>query len=154
MAAVVVVSVLGYRRQMQFALSRPTRGESSRALRMVRWIARQLAGRNPVARATSDFVLLTLARNRSQQTPVAMNVAIGCALALVALTRSKTIAGLMQPRTIVLWIPLLVGYWLTIGLRASAFMPSELPAAWTFRSSAPTGTRAYWAGTRAAIAAS
>jgi hypothetical protein len=153
LAAAVVVSLLGYRSQMQFALSRPSRGHAAPILQTVRWLARTLAGRNPVARATSDFVLLTLARNRSQQTPVAMNAALGCAMALVALTRAKTLDALMQPRTIVLWIPLLVGYWLTIGLRASAFVPSELPAAWTFRTSAPTGTRAYWAGTRAAFVA-
>ena len=59
----------------------------------------------------------------------------------------------MQPRTIVLWIPLLVGYWMTIGVRASFFVPSELAAAWTFRANGPAATRAYWAGTRAAMMA-
>ena len=32
---------------------------------------------------------------------------------------------LTTPRTIVLWAPLLVAYWMTIGVRASFFVPSE-----------------------------
>jgi hypothetical protein len=149
----VLVSVLGFRRQMQFALSRPASADPLGVARAIRRIARTLAGRDPVARATSDFVLLTIARNRAQHTPIALSLAVGVAIAIAGLTRSKTIAGLMHPRTIVLWIPLLMGYWMTIGLRASAFMPSELAASWTFRSSAPVRTRAYWAGTRSAMIA-
>jgi hypothetical protein len=57
------------------------------------------------------------------------------------------------PRTIVLWVPLLVAYWMTIGVRASFFVPSELPAAWTFRANGPAVARAYWSGTRAAMIA-
>jgi hypothetical protein len=149
----VLVSMLGFHRQAQFALNRPPAGDRTGLERLMRWIARALAGRDPVAQAASDFVLLTVLRNGSQHTPIAMNAAIGVAIALAGLTRSKTIAGLMQPRTIVLWIPLLVGYWMTIGVRAAAFVPSELSAAWPFRFAAPATTRAYWAGTRAAMLA-
>ena len=149
----ILVSVLGYRRQMQFALNRPALSNRFGIVALIRRLARTVAGSEPVARATADFIVLTLTRNRTQHTPVAMNLAVGVAIAIAGLTRSKTIAGLMQPRAIVLWIPLLVGYWLTIGLRAAAFMPSELPASWTFCVGAPTGTRAYWAGTRAALIA-
>jgi hypothetical protein len=92
-----------------------------------------------------------MARNRSVHTPMAMSVAFGVALALAALTRAKTFADLMHPRTIVLWIPLLVGYWLAIGLRAATFMPSEHRAAWIFVALGPGGTRAFWSGTRAAL---
>ena len=151
--AAILVSVLGYRRQMQFALSRAASSNRFGVVALIRWAARTLAGRHSVARATADFIILTLTRNRTQHTPIAMNLAIGVAIAIAGLTRSKTIAGLMQPRTIVLWIPLLVGYWMTIGLRAAAFMPSELPASWTFGFGAPAGTRAYWAGTRASFIA-
>ena len=59
----------------------------------------------------------------------------------------------MRPRTIVLWIPMLLGYWMTIGVRASFFVPSELPASWTFRSNAPATSRSYWSGSRAAMMA-
>jgi hypothetical protein len=60
---------------------------------------------------------------------------------------------LMHPRTIVLWIPLLVGYWLAIGLRAAAFMPSDHRASWIFAAIGPARTRAFWSGTRAAMLA-
>ena len=151
--AAILVSVLGYRRQMQFAITRAASSNRYGIVALIRATARMVAGRNSIARATADFIILTLTRNRTPHTPIAMNVALGVAIAIAGLTRSTTIAGLMQPRTIVLWIPLLIGYWMTIGLRAAAFMPSELPASWTFRVSAPAGTRAYWAGTRAALIA-
>jgi len=152
-AGAILVSIFGFRHHMQFALTRPTRPDGLGIARLVRRIGRIAAGRDVRARAISDFVLLTIARNRSLHTPVAMNLAAGVAIGIAGLTRSKTIAGLMQPRTIVLWIPLLIGYWLTIGMRASAFVSSELPAAWAFRSIAPPRTRAYWSGTRAALLA-
>jgi len=56
---------------------------------------------------------------------------------------------LMRPRTAVLWIPLILLYWIAIGLRAAFYVPSELPAAWTFRCNAPVQTPAYWSATRA-----
>jgi hypothetical protein len=55
----------------------------------------------------------------------------------------------MHPRTAVLWIPLLLAYWITIGLRASFFLPSELPASWLFQANAPERTSAYWSAVRA-----
>jgi hypothetical protein len=54
---------------------------------------------------------------------------------------------------LVLCVPLLVGYWMTIGLRAAFFVPAELPAAWTFRANGPATARAYWRGTLAATIA-
>lgn len=49
--------------------------------------------------------------------------------------------------------PLVLVFWTCIGLRASFFVPSELPAAWSFRANAPAATSAYALGTRAAIIA-
>jgi len=39
----------------------------------------------------------------------------------------------MHPRTVVLSIPLMLAFWIAVGLRASFFIPSELPSAWLFR---------------------
>src|SRR5262249_15687574 len=36
-----------------------------------------------------------------------------------------------------------------IGLRAAFYVPSELPASWTFRFNGPLATTAYWSATRA-----
>jgi hypothetical protein len=44
-------------------------------------------------------------------------------------------------------------FWTCVGLRASFFVPSELPASWSFRANAPAATSAYALGTRAAIVA-
>jgi hypothetical protein len=50
-------------------------------------------------------------------------------------------------------MPLMLAFWSCIGMRAAFFVPSELPAAWTFRANAPKGTNAYALATRAAIVA-
>src|SRR2546428_5973423 len=53
----------------------------------------------------------------------------------------------------VLWIPLVLAYWLTVGCRAAFFVPSELPSAWTFGANAPARAAAYWSAVRAAMIA-
>ncbi len=149
MGAAVLVSVISFGRVMQHAVSRP--GTTGRLpARALRAAARSLAGRHAIARATADFVLLTIARNRAVHTPIAMNAALGVAFALAALTRAKTFADLANPRTIVLWIPLLVGYWIAVGMRAATFVPSEPAAAWIFRSAGAERALAFRSGVRAA----
>jgi hypothetical protein len=145
----VVVSMFSFNRAMQHAVSRAgaAGGLVARAARA----ARVIAGRHPIARVTADFVLLTIARNRSVHTPIVMNAALGVALAIAGLTRARTFANLTGPRTIVLWMPLLVGYWLTIGLRAATFVPSEPRASWIFSAAGIGQRRAFWSGTRAAF---
>lgn len=152
LAAAVAVSVASFSNAAEHAVSRSasSTGFFARALRA---IGRSLAGRDPTARAVSDFMLVTIARNRVVHTPLAMNAALGVALALAALTRARTTADLMHPRTIVLWIPLLVGYWLAIGLRAATFMPSDHRASWIFAGIGRSRTQAFWSGTRAAMLA-
>jgi hypothetical protein len=121
---------------------------------IVRRLARFLAGRDQAARATADFVTMTLARNRRQQGPVAMCAAIGAAVVLAALVqKTGSFDSLMRPRTLVMWIPLVLAYWTVIGLRAAFLMPSELPAAVTFAVNGPSATYAYWSGVRAAMIA-
>src|SRR5262249_21673767 len=121
-----------------------------RAARLPRAITRLATGRSRVARAVSDFILATIARSSTQQATIAVNAAIGLTLIVASLLRSRGDATqLLRPRTAVLWIPLVLTYWIAIGLRAAFFVPSELPAAWMFRCSAPVQTPAYWSATRA-----
>ena len=83
-----------------------------------------------------------------------MTAAIGAAIVLASLTQKvRDLDSLMQPRTLVLWIPLLLAYWSLLGLRAAFLVPSELPAAVTFASHGPTDTHAYWSGVRGATIA-
>lgn len=152
-----LVSVATFRRQMRSTLT-PAATPGSIGLAalgaIVRRLARLLAGRDPVARATADFVSVTLARNRRQQGPVAMCAAIGAAIVLASLVqKGGSLALLMRPRPLVLWIPLVLAYWTVTGLRASFLMPSELPAAVTFAVNGPAATRAYWSGVRGAMIA-
>src|SRR6185295_14819395 len=131
----ILATIIGYRRQLQLALAPSATAASRGAAPLRRALARLIVGRNRVARATADFIIQTVVRNRPQQAPIAVNTAIGLAIAVAGLAqRANTIEAFMQPRTAVLWIPLLLGYWATIGLRASFFVPSELRAAWAFQS--------------------
>lgn len=149
--AAIASTIGSYRRQMQLALT-PSAAPSARLVgRLLSAGARVIAGRDRIARATADFVVSTLLRNRPQQVPIALNDALGFTIVVFALVRRR--GDLTIPRTIVLWIPLLACYWTAVGTRAALFMPSELPAAWVFRANAPAASRAFWSGTRAALTA-
>src|SRR5262249_11158248 len=99
---------------------------------------------------TSDFVLAALARTSQQQTTIAVNAAIALTMIVASLLRSQgDPTQLMRPRTAVVWIPLVLIYWIAIGLRAVFLVPSERPASLRFRYSGPVQPPAYWSATRA-----
>jgi hypothetical protein len=153
-SAAILAAVASYRRQFQHVLSPPASAGAGLAAWSIRAVARLLVPRDRLARAIAEFVLATVSRNRAQQTPIAINCAIPMVLVMLSVASVRGgFPALMQPRTIVLWIPLLAAYWMTIGLRAACFVPAELPAAWTFEANAPPTTRSYWRGTRAAMVA-
>ena len=150
----VLATVIGYRRQLQLALAPSASAAANSAAPLRRALARLIVGRDRVARATADFIIQTVVRNRPQQAPIAVNTAIGLAMVVAGLAyNANGVASLMQPRTAVLWMPLLLAYWGTIGLRASFFVPSELRAAWVFETNAPVRSRAYWSAVRASLIA-
>jgi hypothetical protein len=144
--AAVSSSVLAFRRQLRLALTPAARPGPLGHARLSRIVARVLCGPDRRARAVSDFVLITIVRSRVQQAPIAINAAIGFAMVLFALARQR---GDATP--IVAAAPLLVAYWIAIGLRASFFVPSELPAGWMFLANAPERRASYRAGVRAAM---
>jgi hypothetical protein len=97
-------------------------------------------------------VLTTLARSRPQQVPIAIAASIGVAIASIAISsREGGLEALRVPRTVVLWIPILVGYWIVVGLRAAFVMPTELKAAWAFRVHSRLPSASHWSGVRAAM---
>ena len=154
LAAAVLATILGYRLQLQRALTPDASTGLEGSARLQRAIARAFAGRHQVARAAADFIVTTIARNRAQQMPIVINAAIGLTIAVAALSRPAGDATFMTGlRTAVLWVPLLAAYWIAIGLRASFFVPSELPAAWSIRANGPDHPHAYWAAIRAAAIA-
>jgi hypothetical protein len=149
-AGAIAITFAGYWKQMRSALAPSARVAASARIR--RLLAALLSGRDRVARATSDFVLTTLARSRVQQAPVAIAASLGVAIISVALaTREGGVAELRTPRTAVLWMPIVLGYWIVVGLRASFAMPTELRAAWAFRVHSRLPSASYWSGVRAAM---
>ncbi len=153
-AGAVVVSVAGFRHQSQLALAPSSSVGVFANARLGRAIVRWITAGDRVARATADFILLTLARNRAQQELIAINAGLGAAVVIAALARgARDLSSLTHPRTAVLWIPFVLAYALTIGLRASFFVPSELRGSWTFRVISPKSANAYWSAIRASMAA-
>ena len=151
-AGAIAVTFGGYWTQMRSALAPSAKIAASARLR--RAFARLMTGRDRAARATADFVLTTLARSRVQQAPIAVAAALGVAIVSVALTtRDGGLQELRTPRMAVLWIPVVIGYWIVVGLRASFAMPAELRAAWAFRVHSRLPSVSYWSGVRAAMIA-
>jgi hypothetical protein len=151
-AGAIAVTFAGYWKQMRAALAPSARVAATARAR--RQLAALITGRDRVARATSDFVLTTLARSRAQQAPIVIAAALGVAIVSIAIvTREGGLAELRTPRTVVLWIPIVVGYWVVVGLRASFVLPTELKAAWMFRVHSQLPSTSYWSGVRAAMIA-
>ena len=149
-AGAIGITFAGYWKQMRAALAPSARVAGTARIR--RRIAGLIAGPDRAARATSDFVLTTLARSRVQQAPIAIAAALGVAIVSIAIvTREGGLAELRTPRTVVLWIPIVLGYWIVIGLRASFMLPTELKAAWAFRVHSQLPSTSYWSGVRAAM---
>ncbi len=149
-----MTTVLEVRRQLvRASAASPSLGLVGSA-RVSRGLARVLVGRSGVARTTADFILLTLARTREPRMPIAINAAIGATIVIAAMSmHTRNLSSLAHPRTAVLWIPLVVGYWIAVGVRASFFVTSEAPASWVFRLSAPRDATAYLSAVRASMMA-
>jgi hypothetical protein len=152
--AAVLVSVFTVRYQLRAALAPAGSIGPSGSARISRLAARAIVGRSRDARAIADFIVLTLARNRTQQAPVATAAAIGFAIAMAGLSRAAgELSSLTHPRTIVLWTPLVIGFWIAIGTRHAYFVPTELPAAWTLRANGAADCVATWKAVGAALMA-
>ncbi len=151
-AGAAVVSIAGFRHQSQVALAPPASTGLFANARLARGIARLLTTSDRVAQATADFILLTLVRNRAQQELIAINAGLGAAVVIAALARgARDLPSLTHPRTAILWIPFVLAYALTIGLRAAFFVPGELRGSWTFRVISAKPTSAYWSAIRASM---
>jgi hypothetical protein len=154
LAGALALSIVEFGRHLRFTIAPPASPGVLGHATIVRTLARLMAGRNRGARAIADFILLTLARNRTQRVPIAINAAIGTAIIIAALSQhTRSLADVMHARTAVLWIPLIVGYWTAVGMRASFFVPSELASSWTFRVNAAGPATPVWAAVRASMIA-
>ena len=82
--------------------------------------------------AIADFMVMTLARSRAHQAPIAINAAIAVAMIVLDVYHRPGEAAVLVHPSAALSLPLLAAFWVAVGLRASFFVPSELTAAWTF----------------------
>ena len=147
--AALLGSFVEFRRQLSAAGSGAIR--TPFAARTPRAIARAFSGASQSVRGIADFVILTMTRNRLPQASVSIHAGFGAALVVAALSdRTPDIAALEHPRTVVLWIPLVLAYWSSLGMRSSFFVPSEVKASWAFR--ANTSERpGHWSAVRASM---
>ncbi len=154
LAGAVLVTLAGYRRQMHGVLAPDASVATFAPVRITVTIARWLAGGDAAARGIAEFIILTIARNRAQQSPIAINAAVGVAVVVAALSmHADDVPSLMRPRTLVLWIPLVMAYWLAVGVRAAFFVPVELRGGWAFAVNSPGHGTAYWSAIRGAMIA-
>jgi hypothetical protein len=88
--ASIALSIIGVRQQMQRALAPVASAAALGRALVSRTIARALIRRDLVARSTADFILLTIARNRAQQAPIAITSAIALAFITASLAGSDS----------------------------------------------------------------
>jgi hypothetical protein len=152
--AALAAILAGYRHQLRLALTPSASLGIVTAAHLPRALAGVLAGRSRPAKAIADFMVVTLARSRAHQAPIAMNAAIAVAMIVLDVYhRPGEAAALVHPRAVLSPLPLLAAFWVAVGFRASFFVPSELPAAWTFRMNAVPVSRVRHAAIRGVMAA-
>jgi hypothetical protein len=107
---------------------------------------------HPATRAVAAFTITTLWRSRRHLLIVVSYAGAGVAIAAIGVIAARLRAGLLSAEvsTAVLAVPLVMMFFVTLGLRAAFRLPSELDANWPFRLSPPSPLEAA-AGTRLAL---
>lgn len=129
------------------SLSKQRPGPLARAVRS----AGRLAP-HPVTRAVAEFTITTLWRNRRHLVLVVSYAGVGIAIAAISVIAARLRAGLLSAElnTSLLAVPLVIMFFLSLGLRAAFRAPCELEANWPFRLRPPS-TRQAAAGTELAM---
>jgi hypothetical protein len=142
-AAVVLLVAypLAYRRTLGDTLGGPAR--VSMLARLAALMLRVLA-RSPQTRASMQFFLATAGRVDRHRLTMALACGAAAALALPSFLESRAAAGggVAVASTEWMSIPLVVILMVTVGLRMTASLPSELQSSWLFASIDPDPRRA------------
>jgi hypothetical protein len=156
-AAAIVLYAASYARLTRRALETPP---GSRVRARTLWPS-GISGRAPgwlrqssVKRAVCAFTLRTLARSRQHRMLLCLYVAVALAFvlsAVVPLVVRGDPAALAFPTVAVTSAPLIVMFFVLVGLRALFAIPIEPNANWTFRLCEPENRRAVVAGVRRAL---
>jgi hypothetical protein len=123
------------------------------AVALVRLVTRGLCW-HPVARATFEFTLKTIARSRSHRLLMAMYVGLAIAIvasAVVPLMIGRGFAAFLEPDIEVLSAPLVIAFFTLIGARVALAIPVEPKATWVFKLAEPANRGAAMDGVRAAL---
>lgn len=156
-AAAIVLYAASYGRLTRRALETPP---GSRVRARTLWPRDILGGapawlrRSPVERAVCAFTLRTLARSRQHRMLLCLYVAVALAFVIsgvVPLVLRGDPAALARPGVAVTSAPLVVMFFVLVGLRALVAIPIEPKANWTFRLLEPGNRRAVIAGVRRAL---
>ncbi len=130
-AAFVAGYAASYRRFVRRTLetSRPSDAGSSRGGRTLDLFLSRVLARDPAARALFDFSMRTLGRSRRHRLFMAGFAGAGLAIAL----QGGLLAPSGAPDPATLAIPLVLTFFLAVGLRVLAEVPVDFPAHWVFR---------------------
>jgi hypothetical protein len=145
-AAAVVAAALVYMLTAGWNARRATEAQlenrASRSIARAAAIAAPLL-RRPVSRAVFVFVLSSLVRSRRHALIVTTYLGVGISVAGIWLMRTalrgESLA-LNVPADDLVSIPLVLTFFLVIGLRAAFKVPTDLDANWTFRIAQPRST--------------
>jgi len=111
-----------------------------------------VALRNPTQRAVFHFFGQTLSRSTLHKMRLFNYLAVSSALALIMLGTTQLLRSHMtvSNRTL-LAIPLILSFFLLLGIRALANVPASLEANWVFQITERTPRRHYFAGLKKAV---
>jgi hypothetical protein len=150
----VALFVATHGRLIRRAIEARDAGSSSRARRSLQQRVARLLLPNSVTRAVFELTVRTLVRSRSHRLLVAMNVGIALALvvsAIVPLALRQGLAAFDQPVVEILSAPLVVIFFLLIGIRFTIALPVEPQANWIVRLLEPADRNAAMNGVRNAL---
>jgi predicted permease len=142
-AALLVILIaypLACRRLLADAVENPGGfGRVGRFALFPRLIA-QFAGRSQDVRAVAQFYLATIGRVGQHRFVIAMAVGVAAAWSLPAwMSLASELPA--APTTDLLSLPIAAMFFLLVGLRVAAALPSDLPSSWPFEAHAPSRQR-------------
>jgi len=111
------------------------RGRTRRSLARLEWMARP-GLRSAASRAVFSFVLASLARSRRHLLIVTTYLGVGVSVAGLRLVRGVVYGRPVSfdaPAEYLLAVPLVLTFFLVLGLRAAFAVPTDADANWTFR---------------------
>jgi len=149
-----------YRRHSEIAFDTPEGGSTGQfgIMKLLGRLLDRFWLKEGPERGTFYFVLKTLARSAKQRLNFVAYVSVGLALvltgiltAMVYLPRGRLWASITQPDGGLLSIPLVVSFFMLVGMRAVFEFPAELPANWIFQITEESNGRMCLAGARKAM---